>query len=509
LNDHQPAVEEPPMTDLPITHPHQLDRRAMDRALGALVGSAVGDALGAPFEFQPAGRYSARFPEPVVGGVGEMVGGGGFGWEPGEFTDDTQMALAMAESLVAHGGIDRDDLWARWRAWAQTALDVGITTSASLSATDWAGAAEQSHAAVGRSASNGALMRVTPLGIACSTVDPAVATGVTVAAVLAQAQLTHFDPAAGWGAAIAAELTRRTILGADPIDELPSVVALLPDDVRSRYEEMLAPGWQPHRPGDPSNGSVWTCLAQAVWALRRHTMFHDVVVAAIDLGEDTDTVACVAGALAGARFGFQAIPGRWTTYVHGRVQSPTGWVHYDRTSLQALAFRLTGAEPPHLSPLEDMQVPVEILDGVHGADLTGAAAYARDGGFAVLSLCRVGDRFKDVEHRREVCMFDETDPDRNPALQEALVDAVDTIDAWRAEGKPVLVHCHGGRSRTALLVKAWAMRRHGWTEQQAHDWLQQAYPRYSAWNHTFREFLRTDWDRWAHPRRSMTVTRRE
>jgi ADP-ribosylglycohydrolase len=83
------------------------------RAIGAVVGSAAGDALGAPFEFRPSGEYSRRFPQPVVGGIGEMVGGGGFGWQPGEFTDDTQMAVVQVESLLACGGVDGADLFER------------------------------------------------------------------------------------------------------------------------------------------------------------------------------------------------------------------------------------------------------------------------------------------------------------------------------------------------------------------------------------------------------------
>lgn len=73
-----------------------VDHRLRNRALGAVIGSAVGDALGAPFEFGSAGAYSRRFPRPMLGGIGEMIGGGP--WKPGEFTDDTQMAIVQAES---------------------------------------------------------------------------------------------------------------------------------------------------------------------------------------------------------------------------------------------------------------------------------------------------------------------------------------------------------------------------------------------------------------------------
>src|SRR3712207_6384399 len=88
------------------------------RAAGALVGSAVGDALGAPFEFGPPGRFTARFPTPARGARTEMCGGGTLGWEPGEFTDDTQMALLVATSLVDCGGLDEADLFDRFGTWA-------------------------------------------------------------------------------------------------------------------------------------------------------------------------------------------------------------------------------------------------------------------------------------------------------------------------------------------------------------------------------------------------------
>ena len=69
------------------------------RCTGLIVGAAVGDALGAPFEFQDAGTYRNNFPDPIYGGIGEMIGGGSFRWLPGEFTDDTQMALSLALSI--------------------------------------------------------------------------------------------------------------------------------------------------------------------------------------------------------------------------------------------------------------------------------------------------------------------------------------------------------------------------------------------------------------------------
>ena len=94
-----------------------------DRACGALLATAAGDALGAPYEFQPP-----RGPELEVA----MVGGGGFGWEPGEWTDDTAMAIAIAEVAATDKDLRdesaQDAIVARWHDWAQSAKDVGVQT---------------------------------------------------------------------------------------------------------------------------------------------------------------------------------------------------------------------------------------------------------------------------------------------------------------------------------------------------------------------------------------------
>jgi ADP-ribosyl-[dinitrogen reductase] hydrolase len=316
----------------------------------------------------------------------------------------------------------------------------------------------------------------------------------TMQAALAQSALTHHDPAAGWGAAIAAELVRRTILGADPLAELPHVLGHVPAEVVEPFATMLAPEWQPSAHDHPGNGSVWGCLAQAVWALRQGGSFHDVVTAAIDLGGDTDTVACVAGALAGARHGMQGIPSRWVTYLHGTLDTPEGTVRYDNASLQALANRLLGRMPRPLSAFDRTVGPQELLPGVWAADLSAAAA-TTDRGFAVLSLCRTGGALDTVPLRREVYLFDQDGPDANPSLHTAVTDAVLTIEAWRSEGNEVLVHCHGGRSRTTLVLKAYAMRQHGWSAEEAHRWILDTWPSYDPWNSTFAEFLRSGWAR--------------
>ncbi|MEX1106149.1 MAG: ADP-ribosylglycohydrolase family protein [Ilumatobacteraceae bacterium] len=459
---------------------HPLSQPTKHRAIGALAGAAVGDALGAPFEFMPRGTFTMMFPAPVLGGTGEMAGGGSFGWAPGEFTDDSQMGVALAESLLDIGGYDPDAVWARWRAWATTARDIGITTARSLAHADWR---EVSPAA--RGAGNGALMRAFPLALAFLDARDDDLRDV----VLHQAALTHTDPAAGWGAWIAVEMMRFAIVGDDPFVELPSLIDDLPDAVRRAYAEILSPEWTPGHEG-PSNGSVWGCLAQAVWAVRNTTTFEDAVVAAVSLGDDTDTVACVAGAIAGAMYGVQAIPSRWATYVHGSVQSADGLVHYRWADLHGLALRLIGLTGRPDTEPEEVAGPAEVAPSLFAADLLGATTAPTD--WAVVSLCRTGDRFGGHAVRRQVFLIDD-DGDHNSALDVAVRDAVDSVDAFLAEGRTVVVHCHGGRSRTGLVLKAWKMRRDGIDERAAHHWLAGRWHRYADYNDSFVEHLRTEW----------------
>jgi len=312
-----------------------------DRVVGVIVGAAVGDALGAPFEFGPEGTFSAQLPARRSDGVGDMIGGGVFDWGPGEFTDDTQMGLALASSLLARGGYDPDDLWLRWRIWARTSSDVGNTTRWALDHEDWRLVV---HHDPERTAANGALMRAFPLALATIGTDTDVARAVT----LHQSLLTHAHPAAAWGAWLGVAMTRGALTGADPLATLDLELARLADEdpgTAERFLTMLDPGWGPadgEREGI-GNGSVWGCVAQAVWAIRRHDRFSDVLADVVDLGKDTDTVACVAGAIAGAREGASAIPSGWTGPLHGVVDTDSGQERYDLDALTALARALTEA----------------------------------------------------------------------------------------------------------------------------------------------------------------------
>jgi ADP-ribosylglycohydrolase len=277
----------------------------VQRAVGAVVGAAVGDALGAPFEFGNAGEFTGRFPEPGYGG--EMCGGRL--WGPGEATDDTQMAVHVAQSLLDHDGLDLADIFARFQRWADGhPKDIGNQTNAVLHYGEpWDRAATVHFERNSHAAGNGSLMRATPSAVYFAREGRA----ATMDAARRISALTHGDQAAGDGTAIFHELVRVAMAAADPLDAIADTLAEVDSAQRERYAVVLAPDWHPEAATE-SNGAVWPCLGSAVWALRNTTSFEDALRAAVDLGGDTDTVAAVTGGLAGAVYGDTAIPRRWT-----------------------------------------------------------------------------------------------------------------------------------------------------------------------------------------------------
>ncbi|UXY27916.1 ADP-ribosylglycohydrolase family protein [Streptomyces sp. HUAS TT20] len=281
----------------------------IERAIGAVIGSAVGDALGAPFEFGPEGAFSARFPKPGQGG--EMCGGGG--WDPGEATDDTQMAVLVAESLLECGGLRPPDLFRRFQRWAAAdPKDIGLQTEAVLGSGDpWDTAAAVHFQSSQRGAGNGALMRAAPSAVHFAGLG----TDGTMDAARRISALTHGDRAAWEGTALFHELMRVGLDGGDPLDAVPEALRQVHPDHRVRYADVLAPDWHPDLATE-FNGAVWPCLGSAVWALRTTSTYEEAIRTAVDLGGDTDTVAAVTGGLAGVVYGINAVPSRWTEALH-------------------------------------------------------------------------------------------------------------------------------------------------------------------------------------------------
>lgn len=446
------------------------------RVAGAVIGSAVGDALGAPFEFGRPNQFSIRFPTAARGTSTEMCGGGAFNWRPGEFTDDTQMALAVADSLLRREGLDEADIFEGFKAWAGARpSDIGAQTAAILfSGSSWSEAARNHFASGAKAAGNGSLMRATPAAVYFArggqpgTMDAARRISV----------LTHGDPAASEGCAIFHELVRAWLEGEDAIASIPQILEHIAGEQRQKWADTLSSHWTPDQAAEP-NGAVWPTLGTAVWALRHAISFEEALRSAIDVGGDTDTIGAVTGALAGAKFGIARIPMRWTSALQGGVpgHGDTLWrlpeFHHLATSLDG--EKLTRHIPAASENIE----PAELAPGVWASDLDGARRSDLD--FAVISLCRTGDRFPHEIQRFAFL----SDDDSNSEIDSVLEDILSDIAALRNDGRRVLVHCFGGASRTGLVLRAWLRRTEGLSPERATARILEAWPHLGLWNSSF------------------------
>lgn len=279
-----------------------------DRMVGAVLGMAVGDALGAGYEF------STPSPdEPIY-----MKGGGPFGFEPGEWTDDTAMGIAVLDGCSTCPP-DLERIGAGFLDWFGQAKDVGNQTRSVLSAADYpsgmADAAARFQAGKPRAAGNGSLMRTAAVALACPGDTDAIATAARAVSDLTHPHVDCGDACVLWSLAIDHAIHHGEIDVRVGLDHLP-------EDRRSRWEGLIAEAEAEDPGAFTPNGWVITAF-QAVWSSITHTdgegsdHVRDTLVRAIRIGNDTDTVAAIAGMLLGARWGLDAIPDEWTDAVWG------------------------------------------------------------------------------------------------------------------------------------------------------------------------------------------------
>lgn len=292
-----------------------LDAAQRDRAIGVLLGTAAGDALGAGYEFGPP------LPE---GAIVDMVGGGQFGWAQGEWTDDTSMAIVIAQ--VAAAGLDlrgedaNDRIVRGWTTWAAGAKDVGVQTREILAAQGNNGSAEKAreesralHGRTGHTAGNGSLMRTAPVALAYLDDPDAMAHAARKISAS-----THFDPVAGdacvlWSLAIGHAVLTGHI-------DVRVGLSRLRTDAASYWAARLAEAEAAPPSAFVNNGWVVHAL-QGAWSAISRTWGPEHVrlglEAAVRGGRDTDTVAAIAGGLLGGAYGMSAIPERWVGLLHG------------------------------------------------------------------------------------------------------------------------------------------------------------------------------------------------
>ena len=272
-----------------------------NRARGCLLGLAVGDAIGTTVEFKPRGKFT-----PMT----DMVGGGPFRLKPGEWTDDTSMALCLANSLISNG-FDLHDQISKYVSWFRNGymsvngrcFDIGTTTSVALRKfeSDGNSVAGSTHPFA---SGNGGIMRLAPVPIMYSY---SVATAMDKSAE--QSSTTHASDECIDSAKILGEILARIIQGETNKDTLliSSVSCnepMLQSVAKAEYRNFSI---------DDISGSgyVTESLEAALWCFYTTANFRDAVLKAVNLGDDADTTGAITGQVAGAYYGKSGIPIDW------------------------------------------------------------------------------------------------------------------------------------------------------------------------------------------------------
>jgi len=338
--------------------------RHLDRARGALLGLAVGDALGTTYEFERIEQ--PPYPALAAGPATDVVGGGPFELEAGQVTDDTQLAVCLARSLAERGGLDVADVAARYVAWSAHAFDIGAQTGAAIERLGQGDPPSSAALDVWREhgrrpAGNGSLMRTAPIAVALRGAPE----HALIDAAIADSLITHADPrcalaCAAFDAAIAAAIAepldgralvavaRRALeRGWQRLDAAWAGGGAQGDDDRAHLARAAADlagdldaalGGEPDVHGEELHlhrtaGFVRVAFRLAFWHAVHTPSWRDALVDVASRGGDADTNAAIAGALLGARDGAEAIPAAWADRVLGATQpGPADWAeaHHPR-----------------------------------------------------------------------------------------------------------------------------------------------------------------------------------
>jgi ADP-ribosylglycohydrolase len=285
-----------------------------DRQRGCLIGLAVGDALGAAVEFELPGEFLE-----LTG----YRGGGPHGLKPGEWTDDTSMALALADS-IGSAGWDLDDQLRRYLTWLHggkysvnnECFDIGGTTLGALLRYEKDGDARASGDCKSNASGNGSIMRLAPVPIRYIGLFPGKLDEL-VRLLVESSLTTHaseqcLSACAYMGVVLCGLMSG--IGGAEvlseewkPLAELKRICALHP-----AIEEVAAGSFRRKKPPEiEGSGYVVKCLEAALWAFHDAEDFREAVLRAVNLGDDADTTGAVCGQLSGAFWGESNIPAEW------------------------------------------------------------------------------------------------------------------------------------------------------------------------------------------------------
>ncbi len=282
----------------------------VDRYHGCLLGLATGDAIGTTVEFSPPGTFP-----PITG----MTGGGPFNLKPGEWTDDTSMALCLAESLISQEGFDPEDQMTRYLHWLHDGhlsstgecFDIGNTTLQALQSFERSGDPYSGSQDIWQ-AGNGSIMRLGPIPLFFASspelgliraADSSRTTHGAITAIDACRYLTAIIIGAVNGA------TKGALLKSfySPVENYWTTHPLCEE-----VDAIAAGSFKEKQPPEiRGSGYVIESLEAALWAFYHSNNFKDGCLLAVNLGDDADTTAAVYGQIAGAYYGKQNIPEEW------------------------------------------------------------------------------------------------------------------------------------------------------------------------------------------------------
>ncbi len=286
-----------------------MEEKNFDKILGTMFGVAVGDALGAPIEFMSAEAIRRQY-----GIVRDMIGGGWLNVQPGEFTDDTQMTLAVAKGIVEKPENPIESIGAQFVKWYSShPKDIGGTCASSISnairrsvdatrpsATDWTIAAKETDRTLfGRSAGNGSLMRTAYIGTYYNYIRTVHQRAIGIS------RMTHYDIGAANDCAAYSKMIHCLVR-----ENNPNAIKLYAQSVGYKTDELSDLGFKPN----PS-GYVRDSFATALHCIYTTHSFEEAVTKAVNFGGDADTIGAITGGLAGALYGYDSIPKRWASCI--------------------------------------------------------------------------------------------------------------------------------------------------------------------------------------------------
>lgn len=464
------------------------------------MGLAAGDALGTTVEFSPAGFFAP---------LKTIVGGGPFGLKAGEWTDDTSMALCLAESLVECAGFDAEDQMRRYRRWRNEGylssngrcFDIGGAVSRALAEFErtgnpYAGMADMN------AAGNGSLMRIAPLALMYANTPYAAISYAAEASCTTHGAADATSACAYMTALIIGALqgeSKEELLGGvyEPAPEIwNTTIGLTPkvlEVARGSFKRDAPPSFT------GTGGYVVTSLEAALWAFHHTDDFREGALKVVNLGYDADTYGAIYGQLAGAYYGDAGIPEEWRSVLARRdliesvadrvyelraggsinLDAPTAERESRGTHVGAPGRRTSDTDPILVNFVEDSRLNFPGRIGLtfapgkkqpHGQsghwdrDLDKDLGRLREefGADTLVSLIEEHEferlRITALRERAAAAGIESLwfpIRDRSvPASADEFAALVDTIMSRLREGLTVVIHCMGGLGRSGLVAAA-------------------------------------------------------